>query len=255
MEEQKQWRHGQVVWRELLCPDAAKAKAFYGELCGWSFSDMPMGPGMTYTVAKRGDKQVAGFMPASPNMGPPAWLSYVSVKDIDATVAAAKSHGGKVPMDPMSAPGVGRFCVVNDPTGGYLGLLQGESAGDAPGMPKPGEFCWESLNTSDVEKAKAFYQAVLGWSIGTGMGNDMPIFKAGEAMVADVAPLPAPGMPTHWLAHLVVERLEAGRDRAVKLGGSVLMPLVEIPKVGRIAVVRDSLGAVVSLFEPGRPAT
>jgi hypothetical protein len=250
---EKQWRFGQFVWRELICPDVAKAKAFYGELCGWSFQDMPFGP-MTYTLCLRGDKQVGGMMPSTPNMGPPAWLSYVSVEKLDDTIAAGKAHGGKFPMEPMSAPGVGRFCVMNDPTGGYVGLLQGEQPGDPPGMPHAGEFCWETLNTSDVAKAKAFYAQVFGWNIDSAPGNEMNVCKAGEVMVADVEPLHMPGVPTHWLAHVVVAgKLEAAREKAEKLGGKVIVPVVEIPGVGRMSIVADPLGAVISLFEPQMP--
>lgn len=251
---EKQWRFGQFVWRELICPDVAKAKAFYGELCGWSFKDMPMGP-MTYTVCSRGDKQVAGFMPAGPEMGPPAWLSYVSVEDIEATIAAGKEHGGSFPMAPVHAPGVGRFCVMKDVTGGHVGLLQGDSAGDPPGMPAAGEFCWETLNTSDVEKAKDYYAKVLGWTIASGPGNNMGVFQAGEVMVADVEPLHMPGVPTHWLAHVIAGKLEPAREKAEKLGAKVIVPVVEIPGVGRISIVADPLGAVISLFEPQMPAS
>jgi predicted enzyme related to lactoylglutathione lyase len=251
---EKSWRHGQFVWREMLCPDVAKAKAFYGELLGWSFDDMPMGP-FTYTLARKGDKQVGGLMPSTPEMGPPAWLSYVSVKDADETVRAAESHGGKLMMPIGSAPGVGRFGVIKDVTGGYFGILQGESAGDAPGMPGPGEFCWETLNTTDLEKSKAFYGAVLGWAAGAGMGGGMPVMNAGEAMVADFEPT-QPGLPTHWLTHVVVPgKLEASREKAEKLGAKALAPIIDIPKVGRIAIMQDPIGAVISLFEPGMPAT
>jgi len=248
----KVWRHGQFVWREMLCPDVAKAKGFYGELFGWTFADMPMGP-MTYTIISAGSRQVGGIMPSTPQMGPPAWLSYVSVKDADETVRAAEAGGGKLPMGVQSAPGVGRFGVVNDPTGGYVGFLQGESASDPAGMPAAGEFCWETLNTTDIEKAKAFYATLFGWTAAAGPGGNMNVFSAGETQVADVEPA-QPGMPSHWLAHVVVAKLEPARERAEKLGAKVFVPVIDIPQVGRVCIIQDPVGAVISLFEPGMPA-
>jgi predicted enzyme related to lactoylglutathione lyase len=206
---------------------------------------------MTYTLCLRGDKQVGGMMPSTPNMGPPAWLSYVSVEDLAATIAAGKANGGKFPMDPMSAPGVGKFCVMSDPTGGYVGLLQGEQPGDPPGMPHAGEFCWETLTSTDVEKAKAYYGKVLGWTSESGA---MPVFKAGEVMIADIEKPPHEGVPTHWMVHVVVPgKLEASREKAEKLGGKVIVPVIEIPNIGRMAIITDTLGAVISLFEPQMP--
>lgn len=43
---------------------------------------------------------------------------------------------------------------------------------------------------------------------------------------------------------------EAGRARAEKLGGRVLVPRIEVPEVGTIAVIADPTGAVLGLFEP-----
>src|SRR4051812_21990012 len=114
----KQIKEGQVVWREFVsCTDVARAKVFYGELFNWTFEDMNMAEGFTYTVAIRDGIRVGGFMPAMPQVkSPPAWLAYVSVADVDATVKAAKDNGGMAPMDPQSIPGVGRFGVIGDPT-------------------------------------------------------------------------------------------------------------------------------------------
>jgi hypothetical protein len=247
------YRTGQFIWRELICPDVAKAKGFYGELFGWTFRDSDMGS-FVYSVAQVGERGVAGFMPLSamPQPAPPpCWTSYVSAADVDATVALAEQNGGFAPMKPQSIPGVGRFAMIGDPTGGFLGLMHGES-GDMPAqMPPPlGTFCWETLNTTDVEKAKAFYTKVIGWTITGGPGNNMAVFQAGEAQVADAEAAP-PGVPSHWLAHVVVEKLEPAREKAERLGAKIMMPVIDIPQVGRIAIIMDPFGAALSLFEPG----
>lgn len=249
------YREGQFVWRELMTRDMAKARAFYGELLGWTSSEMTV-PGGTepYVLFKKGDVMVAGGM-ATPagNPAPPAWMSYVSVKDVDAAVKTAGEGGGKVLLPANDIPTVGRIAVVMDPTGGVVGLMRGEQGdGPAPGMPGPGTFCWETLNTTDIDRAKAFYTKVVGWTGAAGT-NGMLVFSAGQAMVADVEPAP-PGLPSHWLLHVVVEKLEASRDRAEKLGAKVLMPVVDIPTIGRISVIADPTGAAISLFEPAPPA-
>ena len=43
-------KHGTFSWMELATKDAAAAKTFYGELFGWKFDDMPMGPEPSETV-------------------------------------------------------------------------------------------------------------------------------------------------------------------------------------------------------------
>jgi predicted enzyme related to lactoylglutathione lyase len=52
------------------------------------------------------------------------WLPYVSVDDVDATIARAKRLGAKIPMAPEDIPGVGRFGILQDPTGAVLAIMK-----------------------------------------------------------------------------------------------------------------------------------
>lgn len=246
---EKTYREGHFVWRELMTSDVEKAKAFYGPLLGWTFEDMPMPMGI-YTLAKKDGENVAGMMVLPPGApSPPAWLSYVSTSNVDACLDAVKANGGSVAVPAEDIPGVGRFAVMLDATGGALGLLC-SSEGDMPGGGRPGkgQFCWETFMTTDIAKAKAFFSAVIGWKDVPGPG-DSTVMKAGEAMVCDFSAAP-PGAPSHWAVHVVIEDLETARAQAEKAGAKVLVPEIKVPSVGRMTFVSDPTGAVISLFEP-----
>lgn len=246
---QTSYREGHFVWRELMTPDVEKAKKFYGELFGWTLKDVPM-PSGTYTLIHKGDLQIAGMMQTPPgNPAPPAWMSYVSVPDVDAAVKAALAKGGNPIMPADDIAEVGRIAILMDSTGGVIGLMRA-STGDPPAQARPdlGTFCWETLNTTNVDSAKDFYMAVAGWKPGAAPGN-MLVMNAGETSVADFEPVQG-GMPSHWLLHVVVDKLEAARAKAEGLGAKVLVPAVDIPHVGRISIVMDPVGAAFSLFEP-----
>lgn len=239
---------GRVVWRELMTDDTNRARGFFGELFGWKFEDMPMGDG-TYTIIKAGTRRIGGLMKKPMPEAPVAWLSYVSVKDADAVAKAAAAEGGNVVVPPTDIPNVGRFTVFVDFAGAALAALQGESEGDPqPERPGLGEFCWETLSTTDVERAAAFYAKLFGWKKKQGMTPEMTILGTEDAMVADVQK--AQNMPPNWLTYVVVEKIEAANERVSKLGGKVLMPLIEVPQVGRISAVQDPTGAVLGLFQP-----
>jgi hypothetical protein len=119
-------RPGTFSWTELMTTDAAGARRFYCQLLGWTYAEMPMGPGMTYTVFQLDGKPVAGMMQM---MGPqfegvpPNWLSYLSVADCDADVARATKLGAKVIMAPQDVPRTGRFSVLQDPTGAAFAII------------------------------------------------------------------------------------------------------------------------------------
>ncbi len=55
---------------------------------------------------------------------PPHWLPYVFVDDVDAAVARARRLGAKIPMSPEDIPGIGRYAVLEDPTGAALAIMK-----------------------------------------------------------------------------------------------------------------------------------
>ncbi|MBT3401715.1 MAG: VOC family protein, partial [Rhodospirillaceae bacterium] len=68
--------HGTFYWNELSTTDIEGAKAFYGNLGGWSFSEMPMENGGTYHVAMLGEAPAGGIMgmpEGAPEGTPPYW--------------------------------------------------------------------------------------------------------------------------------------------------------------------------------------
>jgi predicted enzyme related to lactoylglutathione lyase len=108
---------------ELSTTDPAKAKAFYSQLFTWKLEDMPMGD-MTYTMIQPGEGPGGGMMKQMVPNAPSAWLTYVTVGDVKAATAKAKSLGATVMKDVTEVPKMGWFSIITDPTGAYLGLWQ-----------------------------------------------------------------------------------------------------------------------------------
>jgi predicted enzyme related to lactoylglutathione lyase len=241
------------VWRELMTDDVEAARRFYGELFSWTWKGEDMGPGGKYWLASLGGRQIAGAMakPPAPPM-PTSWSSYVLTDDVDATASRCKAAGGRVLKEPMDIPNVGRFAVLSDRWGAVFLPFRSSVEESAPprGMPPPGTFCWETLVTPDVEGAIAFYAKVVGFGTGPTPNGEGKVFTAGDAPVADLQPARGGGA-SYWSTYVAVERAEATRDRAVRLGGKVIVPRIDIPKVGVISVIADPSGAALGLFQPG----
>ena len=117
-------QHGAFSWNELITNDVASAKKFYAEAFGWEFKDEEM-EGMTYTVVSAGGNQIGGIMHIPPDAGemPPVWGAYVTVNDVDETARKVEAAGGKIHVPPRDIPGVGRFCVIQDPQGAYISAI------------------------------------------------------------------------------------------------------------------------------------
>ena len=113
---------------ELNTPDAAKAKAFYGQLFDWKLNDMPMGNDVVYTTIDPSGGTGGGLMQQL-QPGPSIWLAYVNVDDVKAATEKARQLGAQVKRDVTEVPGMGWFSIIADPTGATLGLWQANMAG------------------------------------------------------------------------------------------------------------------------------
>jgi predicted enzyme related to lactoylglutathione lyase len=123
--------HGTVFWTELMTRDVEAAKAYYGEVCGWSFETMPMGPGEPdYILGMKDGRPVIGMMDMGETSddpdAAPFWMSYLAVDDVDAAVEQTRAAGGSVSRAPFEVPGTGRVAIVTDPTGALVGLMTPE---------------------------------------------------------------------------------------------------------------------------------
>lgn len=124
-----------------------------------------------------------------------------------------------------------------------------------PATPSRGRFVWYDLVTSDPDAAFAFYGAVAGWGEQAWEGNaDYRMITASGVPIGGVMkPTPEMGpVPPHWTAHITVPDVDEAVKQVEALGGSVLAPASDIPKVGRFALIADPQGAAVSIYTPGQ---
>ena len=117
----------------------------------------------------------------------------------------------------------------------------------------PGDFSWTELMTRDVDAAKSFYRAVLGWEL---EDINMPsgpytTIQAGGEQVGGIMPMPEDvpaGTPPHWATYVTVQDVDTVAARIRRHGGTVLVPPMDIPFVGRFCTFCDPQGAVLSVI-------
>jgi len=113
---------------------------------------------------------------------------------------------------------------------------------------KHGEFIWYELLTPDSDASKAFYDSVVGWSIGAKPEGDMDyrMIQAPDGAVGGVmqlnADMIAGGAKPTWLGYFGVDDVDAAVASITAAGGKVHLPAFDMPGVGRIAMVTDPQG-------------
>ncbi|MGQ7790804.1 VOC family protein [Faunimonas sp. B44] len=127
-------------------------------------------------------------------------------------------------------------------------------------MAAHGHFHWNELLTRDFERAKAFYEAVIGWRF-----EAMPMPEGGPYWVAwqgdvpvagmmDISDLRWSGVPANWFAYLAVDDVDARLAEAERHGATVHRRPFDVPGVGRIAILEQPDGAAIGWMTPAASA-
>jgi len=239
-------RVGTFVWHENVTADPKRAQEFYTQLFGWEI-ELFKGDGFEYPMISVNGQSHGGFPPVQEGT-PPHWVGNVAVEDIDATVEKAKAAGGNLIHGPQEIPQIGRFAVLADPQGA---VFVGFQSADEPPQ-SAGVFVWDELGTQDIDAAEKFYNAVFGWSTAD-MGEEYggyKIFKNGESDVGGMMKMPDPSVPSMWAPYVAVDDVDACVAKAKELGGDTIVDAMDVPKVGRISVLKDPIGAVFGIIKP-----
>jgi predicted enzyme related to lactoylglutathione lyase len=241
---------GRFVWHDLMTRDVGAAKQFYGALLGWRFEDTNRGD-RPYVLARAGSEMVAGFVDVStmPDAAP-QWISFMSVDDVDKSVALVQAEGGKVLVAPRELS-LARAAVVADPQGAPLGLAQLRRAIPDPEQPKPGHVFWQEYLARDASQALAFYKRLAGYEskvTDTRLGIEYHVLQKtrGRAGLFQLAATTKDVEP-NWLPYVLVSDPAGLAARVPALGGRVLVPAAPELRNGSLVVIADPGGAPLAL--------
>jgi uncharacterized protein len=120
---------GTITWTDLTVEDAERIRDFYQAVIGWTPASLSMGTYADYVMKADDGAEVAGVCHARGSNAdlPPVWLVYITVEDLDRSLAECRRLGGTVLTPPRSYAG-GRYCVIQDPAGAICALCQPSDA-------------------------------------------------------------------------------------------------------------------------------
>ncbi|MEO8194911.1 MAG: VOC family protein [Gemmatimonadales bacterium] len=237
---------GDFCWINILTPDPAAAREFFGKLLDWKFSDLD---GMGDLIEAGGGDIGAMFDlngPNSPPGLPPVIGVMVKVDNADEMVERVNSLGGKAKpaFDIMEN---GRMGECEDPTGAKFDLWQPKKQAAATAdTTRHGATSWFEELTTDVGRATKFYAELFGWTpeVMHMPGMDYTTFKLGDTMIAGMMPVTADmgKVPPHWGTYFTVDDPDEAARKVEELGGTVFVPPTDIPDVGRFCGIQSPQG-------------
>lgn len=122
---------------------------------------------------------------------------------------------------------------------------------------KPGEFCWIDLSAHDMQAAIAWYSELFGWShhvMPTPEGAPpYAFFMKGEDAIAGLGQMSeemkGQGIPPTWNSYISTPDCAATEARVAELGGTVIVPTMEVPGTGKLAFFLDPEGACFAAWQ------
>ncbi len=114
---------GAFTWNECMSSDYEAAKRFYGEVFGFTWSDLS-GDGFSYATAMVDGRPVGGLggLPADAGGTPSHWMTYFKVEDCAASAGRIAELGGTVQREPWDTP-FGTMAIVADDQGATFSVM------------------------------------------------------------------------------------------------------------------------------------
>ncbi|MGW7549987.1 VOC family protein [Streptomyces rimosus] len=254
---------GAPNWLDLGSPDTEASIAFYSAVLGWDHQSAgPQAGGYGFFLYD--GKVVAGLGPLAEDGASPSWTVYFHSPDADATARAVQDAGGSVRVNPADVFTYGRMAAFTDPTGADFAIWQ---PGDTNGLElvaAPHTLCRVELYTTDAPAAKAFYRTVFAWEstdleMGPGLTYTVlyPSGTGQDAAHGGLMQLPQAnldaGATSEWHPYFEVRDCESTVAQAGEAGAIVLIPPMDVPGMGRMAMFLDPHGAAFAIINSHSP--
>ncbi len=247
------WTTGTPCWIDLIVPDTASAREFYGPLFGWELEEGPP-EAAGYLMCILSGRPTAGIGPRPPGMDMPSvWTTYLATDDAEATARKVIEAGGSLMLEPFDVMDVGRMAVGFDPAGSAFGLWQAKSHRGAGIVNEPGALTWNECMTRDYEGSKSFYGEVFGHEF-EDLADDK--FKYAQILVdgrvvggiGELGPEMPAEIPSHWMTYIATDDTDATVEQASSLGALLRTGPMDTP-YGRMAVLEGPQGEVFSVIK------
>jgi predicted enzyme related to lactoylglutathione lyase len=109
------------------------------------------------------------------------------------------------------------------------------------------------LATTDVDKAKSFYQSLFDWQLSDvdmGGGMSYTMIQVSEGTGGGMMKQMIPNAPSAWLPYVQVDDIRTATDTAKSLGATIMRDVMEVMDAGWLSIFRDPTGAMLGLWQP-----
>jgi len=113
-------------------------------------------------------------------------------------------------------------------------------------------FVHVELHSNDLKTARDFFSKLFGWKL-----EDMPMpgmgtytmIGVGEGTGGGMTVNEQKGVPSHWLAYVGVDDINASTKKAKQLGAKIMLDVTPVADMGFMSIIVDPSGAALGLWQ------
>ena len=252
---------GKMIWADLFTKNPTAEVQFYTGLFGWKAATVQRPSGATYIVLSADDVPVAGVIfrdAPQGDTGQGRWINYLTVADVDKTVAAATALGGQVVHPARLLASRGTQALLTDNQGSLIGIIHSSTGDPDDTEPAMGMWAWAHLSARDPAAASQFYHAVFGQEVAPdirdGQTTSAFLLSSQGFVRASIGPIPArPEAKPEWLGFVRVANLDDAIAKATSLGARVLLSPMSPEPQSRLAILADPAAVAIGIVELTNP--
>jgi predicted enzyme related to lactoylglutathione lyase len=241
------------TWVDLSTSDPKAAREYYAKIFGWKIEELGEEAGF-YSLARIGDKDVAGIGGKQSPEAPSAWAVYIGTNDAEDTAKKVAAAGGTVIAAPFDVMDQGRMAVFQDPSGAFISVWQPMKMAGARLVGAPNTLGWAELNSRGIDKSIPFYKKVFGWGekkSEMAEGSAYTEFQvAGDSIAGgmEMNPMVPAKVQSYWMVYFAVDDVDKAFKKATEAGGQEMLAPQDFPG-GRFAILSDPQGAAFGLLK------
>ena len=118
---------GKIGWIDITVDDAEGLRDFYSAVVGWKPQGVDMGEYSDFNMIVPGTQEAAAGICHARGVNadlPPAWMIYLVVDDLNASLTAVEEKGGEILLGPKQMGPGSAYAIIQDPAGAVAALYQ-----------------------------------------------------------------------------------------------------------------------------------
>ncbi len=230
-------RDGKIIAHDLLTHDATKASKFYTELFGWTALKK------TNLIELQKDGLVVASIIEIDKKHQPLWVPLIAHNDFDLAKEKIIKNGGTVLKDVKNKEAIEDYLLVRDQENALFLITSPSSHTKPSGFVQENEWLWDEVWSHDVEGSAVFYQEVFAYELEK-TPSGYVLFKDGDIWLGGLLNNPYEKSQTQWASTIRVHDVMSMSEKAVKLGGKILVNVEESKAHAAEVILADPMGAV-----------